>query len=117
MVFICAGKEWQASKDQLKSYGLAMIALNLCIILPISGMNSALDTLVSRAAGSMHSNPKTKKLRDLIWTYLMHAVICTTAVFSIMACVLSLAKYGWRFLPQDQPNKQPFLDKAIIEDA
>lgn len=49
-----AGAE-SSSNDLLKEYGLAMLTLSLGLLLPIFGMNSALDILISRAYGCMVS--------------------------------------------------------------
>ena len=117
MTLICNGKEKFKQRKQLQLYGLAMITLNLCIILPLSAMNSALDIQVSKGAGLVHKYPKLKRIRDHMGIYLMQAIVYSTALVLILVSIIVVAfGFTWiLFLSEDQSDQSMFLN--IVEDA
>lgn len=82
----------QEALPSFKAYSVAYLTMNICISLPIKGLNSSLDTLVSNAAG----NTRTKGEQiQICGMYLHQSRIFMTIAFLPCLIAFFIVRANW----------------------
>lgn len=76
----------------LKGYGIAQITIGFCVLLPLYGLNSALDTFVAQTAGSIGED---QNIVHLCGIYLIRGRSVMALFYGPLMIILSLSQRLW----------------------
>jgi len=98
----------------LKSFAFAQLSMNLTILLPLKGLNSSLDTLISNAAGQTRTDGKQIELCGM---YLRQARFFTTLCFGPCVVFFLLLRAQWQTILEIHNSSDSINNATTIKQA
>jgi Na+-driven multidrug efflux pump len=102
---------FDVSYKELKGYAIAQGTIGMVILMPLYGLNSAMDTLVSQVVGSIGD----QKMLELCGIYLIRGRYMLTLLYIPLLFIVMYSHTIWQFifLVEDQ-NGQVVADQEAI---